>query len=276
MATIVKGDGSREEFEVGKLVSSMKRSGAEYELAQKIAEKVAATVRDGMTTTEIYRNAYKELAKEEKVTAARYSMRRAILELGPTGFPFEDFVSEMMRLRGYTSKVRQVIRGKCASHEVDVVFEKDNYTVGAELKFHNVPGFKTDLKTALYVEARFRDILEGAKLSGKESDIDEGLLITNTKFSSTAISFAECAGLKLLGWSYPSEGNLLDMIRETGVYPLTVLSSLTKKEKTMLLMQGAALCRSVAEDPEVLLKAGIPKRKHQEVIAESTAVCAVK
>ena len=275
MPTIVKGDGEREEFDITKLESSMHRSGAPLDLAQKIAASVAKGITDGMTTTEIYRKAYQLLQKEEKVTAARYSMRRAILELGPTGYPFEDFVSEVMRRRGYTSKVRQIIRGKCATHEVDVVFEKDGHTIGAELKFHNVPGFKTDLKTALYVESRFRDIQLAKEAGEKPHDIDEGWLITNTKFSTTAIDFAECAGVTLIGWSYPHKGNLLDMIKETGVYPLTVLSSLSKKEKDMLLAQGAALCRSVAEDPEVLLRAGIPKRKHQQVIAESTAVCAV-
>jgi len=271
MAIIVKGDGSREEFVVDKLTSSMKHSGAPHELAEKVAEKIALSVKDGMTTSQIYKNAYSLLAKEEKVTAARYSMRRAILELGPTGYPFENFISEVMRLRGYTSKVRQMIQGKCATHEVDVVFEKDGHTIGAELKFHNTSGFKTDLKTALYVESRFRDI----KLR-EGSVIDEGWLITNTKFSETAIDFAECAGLTLLGWSYPYKGNLHDMIRETGVYPLTVLSSLSKKEKDILLMQDVALCNTVAENPDVLLKAGIPRRKHQEIIAESTAVCAVK
>ena len=271
MAIIVKGDGSREAFDIHKLESSLKRSGAVPELAESVARTVEKTIKDGMTTTEIYRNAYKLLAKEEKVTAARYSMRRAILDLGPTGYPFEDFVSEMMRLKGYTTKVRQTVKGKCATHEVDVIFEKDSQRIGAELKFHNGPGFKTDLKTALYVEARFRDIL-----ALPDCTLSEGWLITNTKFSRTAIDFAECAGVKLMGWSYPHEGNLLDMIKKTGVYPLTVLSSLSNKEKERLLMQGAALCRSVAQDPEVLLKAGIPKRKHQEIIAESTAVCAVE
>lgn len=275
MAIIVKGDGSRETFEIEKLISSLRRSGATAELAEDVADEIAGSITEGMTTTEIYRNAYKLLSKEEKVTAARYSMRRAILDLGPTGYPFEDFVSEIMRLKGYASNVRQIVKGKCATHEVDVVFEKDGHTIGAELKFHNVPGFKTDLKTALYVESRFRDIRLADEHNQRPHTIDEGWLVTNTKFSSSAIEFASCSGITLIGWSYPHKGNLLDMIKETGVYPLTVLSSLTKKEKDLLLTQGAALCRTVAEDPEVLLKAGIPKRKHQQIIAESTAVCAV-
>lgn len=273
MPTIIKGDGTKEEFDPSKLEASLKRSGAEKNLAASITEKITKGVKDGMTTTEIYAKAYDALRKEERVSAARYSMRRAILELGPTGYPFEDFVSEMMRLKGYETLVRQNISGKCVDHEVDVIFKNKEKTIGAELKFHNVPGFKTDLKTTLYVEARYRDIVEGAKARGKECEIDEGCLITNTKFSKSAIRFAECAGIKLIGWSYPEEENLLDMIKETGVYPVTVLSSLSKKEKNLLLAQGTALCRTVNEDPESLLRAGISKGKHQDIIAESVAVC---
>lgn len=275
MPIILKGDGTREAFDIQKLEYSLKRSGAEDGLAESVAAKVASHVKDGMTTTEIYRNAYRILGKEEKATAARYSMRRAILELGPSGFPFEDFVSEVMRRRGYASHVRQTIKGKCALHEVDVIFEKDGHTIGAELKFHNVVGFKTDLKTALYVEARFRDIARAKEAGDTPHSIDEGWLITNTKFTTNAIDFAACAGITLLGWSYPQKGNLSDMIRETGVYPLTVLSTLSKKEKDLLLSQGVALCGSVAENPDVLVKAGIASHKRQAIIAESTAVCAV-
>ena len=163
MPEIVKGDGSREFFNINKLADSLVRSGAEIALAKKVSEKIGGMVRDGMTTAEIYREAYRILQKEERVTAARYSMRRAILELGPTGFPFEDSISALMRKKGYAVKTRVVVQGRCAEHEVDVVMTKDGKTIGAELKFHNEPGYKTDLKIALYVRARFTDIDLGAE-----------------------------------------------------------------------------------------------------------------
>jgi hypothetical protein len=275
MPTIVKGDGTRETFEKEKLRKSLQRSGADPTLADQITEQIARTVTDGMTTTAIYKNAYALLRKEEKIVAARYSMRRAILELGPTGYPFEDFFAEMMRIRGYEALTRQIMKGKCAPHEIDVVLKKDARTIGAELKFHNMLGFKTDLKTALYVEARFRDIKTCAEVENTPCPVDEGWLVTNTKFTNAAITFAECAGIHLLGWSYPHDSNILSMIKESGVYPVTVLSSLTRKEKERLLMQGTALCRTIAKNPDVLERAGIAGRKHQNIIAESVAVCAV-
>lgn len=272
---IVKGDGTREVFELEKLEHSLRRSGAPADVTGRVAEEIAATLKEGMTTTDIYRRAFKRLHKEEKMLAARYSMRRALLDMGPTGFPFEDYFCELMRAKGYTTTVRQMLQGRCSEHEVDVVLKKAGTTIGAELKFHNTPGFKTDLKTALYVRARFTDIEDYASDYEERCAISEGWLVTNTKFTSRAIRYSECAGIKLLGWSYPKQGNLSDIIRETGLYPITVLTSLTKKEEANLLANQVTLCRDVTGDPNALVRAGIPKKKHAEIISESTMLCSV-
>ena len=272
---VVKGDGTRETFVIDKLVSSLRHSGAEPDLAKHIAEVVGGTVRDGMSTTLIYREAFKLLRKEERVVAARYSMRRAILDLGPTGFPFEDYISELMRAKGYETKTRVIVQGRCAEHEVDVVMKKGEKVIGAELKFHNTPGFKTDLKTALYVRARYWDIEWGAQDRKEKAGIDEGWLITNTKFTENAVNYAECSGITLLGWSYPHSASLSDFIKETGVYPVTVLTSLTGAEKARLLAQGTTLCHMVMQDPSTLERIGISGKKLDGTIAESRALCSI-
>ncbi len=272
MPEIVKGDGTRELFNVLKLADSLARSGADADLANRVAERVAAVVADGMSTSEIYKNAFKILHREERAAAARYSMRRAILELGPTGFPFEDYMAELMRAKGYAVRTRVMVQGKCAPHEVDLVMEKDERTIGAELKFHNQPGYKTDIKIALYVRARFSDI-EAAHQQGTNSHIGEGWLVTNTKFTEHAIEYASCAGIGLLGWDYPAQGSLSDLIRETRVYPITVLTSLTRAEKSRLLSSQVSLCSAVVTDPASLERAGVPKRRVAHVVSESTALC---
>ena len=275
MPEIVKGDGERELFNVLKLADSLVRAGTPVELANTVAERVGGAVTDGMRTDEIYRLAYKFLHKEEKVSAARYSMRRAILDLGPTGFPFEDYVSELMRARGYAVKTRQMVKGKCATHEVDIVMQKDGRSIGAELKFHNEAGYKTDIKVALYVRARFTDIHEGAVLAHEEDHIHEGWLITNTKFTDAAVHYALCAGIHLLGWDYPMKGNLSDIIHETKMYPVTMLSSLTGAEKTRLLAMNSPLCHTVMDNPDTLRRAGVPEKRLRRVIEESTALCGI-
>lgn len=274
MPEIVKGDGTRELFNIHKLADSLVRSGAPVDLATQVSETIGGTVRDGMTTQDIYREAYKLLHKEERVAAARYSMRRAILELGPTGFPFEDYVSELMRARGYSVKTRVMVPGKCSDHEVDIVMQKGDRVIGAELKFHNEPGYKTDVKVALYVRARFNDIDELGENEKNSMHIHEGWLITNTKFTDNAISYAKCSGIHLLGWDYPEKGNLDDIIKETKLYPVTVLTTLTNAEKARLLAANMPLCHTVT-DPDTLRRAGIPDKKVSSVIAESAKLCSI-
>ncbi len=272
MPIVVKGDGTREEFQIGKLVGSLKHAGAPADFAEHIAARITKGLRDGASTTSIYREAFKLLRKEERTTAARYSMRRAILELGPTGFPFEEFVAEVMRARGYEARVRVMVPGRCIEHEVDVVLKKGEKMIGAELKFHNTPGFKTDLKTVLYVRARYWDIEWGAQ-DRQEKGIDEGWLITNTKFTGQAIDYASCAGIKLLGWSYPRGESLADLIQETGVYPVTVLTTLSNTDKARLLREGVTMCKMIADNPSSLDRAGITGKKRDEILKESVGLC---
>lgn len=273
MVVIVKGDGTREDFDIIKLEHSLSRSGAPKELVERVVTRVASRIRDGADTAEIYRNAFRELKKEERTFAARYSMRRAMLDMGPTGFPFEDYFCALMREKGYEAHVRQMLKGRCSEHEVDVVLKKDGVSIGAELKFHNLPGFKTDLKTALYVRARFWDIEQSAKDRHEPCEVKEAWLVTNTKFTSHAIEYAECAGISLIGWSYPHTMNLESIINETGLYPVTVLTSLSKKETTQLMMNQVTLCRDIASDPSVLSRAGISRRKHADAVQESVRLC---
>jgi hypothetical protein len=275
MPLIIKGDGEREAFDQAKLLRSLEHSGAPGALAAEVAEEIGGAVRDGMTTTDIYKKAFDLLHKREHVIAARYSMRRAILDLGPSGFPFERYFAALMHTQGYETSYDVMVKGRCVSHEVDVVLKKNGHAIGAELKFHNTPGFKTDVKIALYVRARFWDIQWGAEDRKEKSGIDEGWLVTNTKFTDNAIAYAECSGIRLLGWNYPYGAGLADMIMKSGVYPVTVLTTLSNADKMRLIASGVSLCHEIAEKPQVLESIGLSGKKAQMVAAESAAVCAV-
>ncbi|HEY4474130.1 MAG TPA: ATPase, partial [Candidatus Paceibacterota bacterium] len=65
MSIVIKGNGEREEFHIEKLALSMKNVGADPALAEHVARAIGAEVKEGMTTTEIYRRAYALLRKEE-------------------------------------------------------------------------------------------------------------------------------------------------------------------------------------------------------------------
>lgn len=271
---IIKLNGEKELFSPEKLKRSLLRSGSAEDITKEIVEHIESELKENMTTTEIYNHAFSLLKKiQQQTTAARYSMRRAVFGLGPSGFPFEDYIAEIFRALGYTINAQRIIVGECAVHEVDMIAHKDDEYIGAEIKFHNKFGIKTDLKTALYVRERFEDIKKGVESRKQPLPINKGMLITNTKFTKHTISYAKCAGLSLLSWSYPKKGNLEELIRSTGVYPVTVLTSLSKKEKTSLLEQKVVLCSDLKKKVHALENAGLSVGKLATVLNESQALC---
>lgn len=272
--TILKANGERERFDPQKLRRSLSRAGADTDATEQIVDHICKEIQTGMSTTHIYRHAFSLLRKIKKEPVAmRYSLRRAVFALGPTGFPFERYVSEIFTAKGFNVAVGKYVHGECATHEVDMLAWSNAKHIGAELKFHNNPGIKTDLKVALYVRERFADIMRGNQDKMKLPYIETGMLITNTKFTTHAITYSECAGLELLGWNYPKVGNLEDLILETGVYPITVLTSLSRKERSSLFKENIVVCNNVLANPDILEKIGISKSKIPTLLKESQALC---
>lgn len=266
---IAKADGTSETFDPIKLLHSLKRAGASDAQAHAVQARVEKELYDGITTGEIYSKAFAHLREERRGIAARYSLKRAVLELGPSGFPFESFIEQLFIAEGYKTAIDQIVKGKCVEHEVDAVLHKNGQTTYVEAKFHNTAGFKTDLKTVLYVKARIDDIRAVHKLPAAI----HGLVVTNTKFTSHAIRYARCQGLGLLGWDYPQEGNLHERIDHAGIYPITALTTLSKHEKMALLSQRLVLCRALSEETRALAEAGIRGKKADQVLEEVGALC---
>ena len=50
-------------------------------------------------------------------------------------------------------------------------------------------------------------------------------------------------GLKLISWDYPFNKSLRDQIDKYGLYPITSLTTLSKKDKEKLLDKGYVLCQ---------------------------------
>ena len=273
-----KADGSQEEFLMSKLEHSLRRAGASKEEVQDISRAIEKEIYDGITTEVLYRKAFELLRQSERVIAARYSLRRAMIGLGPTGFPFEDYLAELFRTQGYTARTRAIIKGKCVSHEVDIVAHKGADCLIAEAKFHMQPGTKSDLQVALYSYARFLDITSLTTTQGRKKEpcaTIKPYVITNTKFTSTAIDYAKCVGLTLLSWDYPRKGNLQDLIEQTKLYPVTVLQTLAEREKRALLQQGTVLCRDVIDNNAILRSAGVAQKKVGTVMEESARLCSI-
>ncbi len=213
---ITKAGGQKEAFNEEKLRSSLKLSGATDEVTEEVLTHIHLELHDEMTTAEIYKQAFEYLHKWKKPVAMRYSIRRAVMELGPTGFPFEELIAEYFRDKGFEAVTGQQVLGACVPHEVDVVAWDDKKLFMVEAKFHNELGIKSDLKVVLYIKARFDDLKEKTfDYGGKDRKITDAWLITNTKFSSTAIHYGVCQNLTMIGWNYPEKGNLQDMIENS-------------------------------------------------------------
>ena len=269
-----KADGSKEIFEESKLIDSLEHAGATAEQITQIVNNVGAEMKNGMTTGQIYTRAFDILRTISVQTAMKYSLRRALSELGPGGFPFERYVARILEKKGYSTLVDQIVVGHCVPHEVDIVAWKGDELIFVEAKFHNEFGFKSDLKVALYIKARFDD-LRGQKFmfGGKERTMTDGWLITNTKFTDQAVKFSECQGLRLIGWNYPHTNNLQDMIQELSLHPFTCLSTLSNTAKRQLLDAGVLLCTDISANPDMLRKLQFDERHISRVLQEIDDVC---
>ena len=191
------------------------------------------------------------------------------MDLGPTGYPFEDFVAEILKEDGYTTKTRSLLSGKCVTHEIDVVAQKQNERVMIEAKFHNAPGTRTDVHVALYTKARFDDLKDKYNLL-------QAWIVTNTKVTSDALAFALCENLKIIGWSYPEKEGLRDLVEKFNLHPMTVLTTLSQSQKQQLLENHIVLCKEIIQQPSVLDLIDIPEDKKKNVLEEIKAVCNLK
>lgn len=270
---ILKADGTSESFKPEKLKRSLRKAGATKEEISSIVAEIESILHDGMKTQEIYRHAFTLLRSSEMPAAARYSLRRALFNLGPTGFPFEDFLARLFEISGYSTKTRVTLKGKCAEHELDVAAYKPDHSFLVEAKFHARPGIKSDLQVALYSYARHMDLVGQKSCTEDVCGVSELWVVTNTKFTSSAQKYAECCGLKLLSWDYPKQNNLHDRIREAHLYPVTVLQSLSSAQKQALIKRGVIVCRDLLEKPHLVRHLHLSVRKTEAVLSEARQLC---
>ena len=250
---VTKLTGEKEIFNYEKLERSLLKIGTDEDVIQEIFQEINKIAYEGISTSEIYRKAYSILRKKQKPVAIRYSLKKAVAMLGPTGFPFEKFISEIFKSQGYETVTDQIVKGRCVEHETDVVAWKENKLIMVEAKFHTDFGAKSDLKVVLYVKARYDDLLGlNFNFGGKDRILNEGWIVTNTKFSSAAIQYGECQRLNMVGWNYPYGNNLHNMIEREELIPLTALNSITMAEKNSFLSKGIVLSKDLLN--EELLK----------------------
>lgn len=271
---VIKYSGKKVKFSTSKLYASLKRTGAEDAIVNQIIDKVRDELYQGISTKEIYNRAFALLKKKERHFASKYKLKKAIYELGPTGFPFERFVAAVFKYAGYSVEVGKILNGKCVTHEIDVTATKNKETIIVECKFHGEQGFNCNVKVPLYINSRYLDVKAHWDTNNQtESKLIEGWVVTNTRFTEDALKFGNCCGLHLLSWDYPKGDGLKDKIDRLGLYPITVSTLLTNREKEFLLNRNIVLCREVIEDVFYLDHLGISNIRKDRILNEIKQLC---
>jgi len=271
---IIKHSGDIVPFNVDKLKDSLRRAQASEELIQQIVTQIESTIYDGITTKKIYQMAFKMLKGKSRVSASKYKLKKALMELGPSGFPFEKLVGKLLEYEGFETKVGVIVQGNCVQHEVDVIAQKDNTHYMIECKYHSDQGRFCNVKIPLYIHSRFLDVeKQWEHQKGHEAKLHKGGVYTNTRFTTDAIQYGKCVGLLLTSWDYPLGNGLKDRIDQSGLHPLTALTTLTKVEKTKLLEKGIVLCKELRETPSLLNQIGIDKTRQKKILEDSEELC---
>ncbi|AYN67223.1 ATPase [Euzebyella marina] len=271
---IIKASGEKAPFEIEKVRHSLERAGANKLLVEEIVRDIEKAVYEGMTTKKIYQMAFKILKRKSRVSASKYKLKKALMELGPTGYPFEKFVGALLSQEGFDTKVGVIVQGNCVQHEVDVIAQKDNKHYMIECKFHSDQGRFCNVKIPLYIQSRFLDVeKQWEKQQGHKTKFHQGGVYTNTRFTTDAIQYGTCVGLILASWDYPKGNGLKERIDRSGLHPLTSLTTLTKAEKSKLLDKGIVLCKDINENPSLLEQIGIAKQRQKKILEDSEELC---
>lgn len=246
MVNVIKADGTSEPYNEQKVIASIRRAGVSKDLEEKVLTTIHEKLYDNIPTYDIYGIIGDVLThSNQPYSKARYSLKQSIMMLGPTGYPFEDFVGIVFEEHGYKVQTRQILNGRCVTHEIDVIADKGGKKTMIEAKFHNNQGTRSEIQVALYVKARFDDVKD-------RYGFDEACIVTNTKTTIDANTYARCSGMKIISWNFPEKESLRDLIESKSLHPVTMLTTLTAKQKAQLLANHVIMCKDVAQNDKLL------------------------
>lgn len=272
---ITKANGQREPFDEHKLRRSIRRAHIPQQYHDQVIEEVRDSLYEGIPTYEIYQHVNTFFSRQYPQGSCMYNLKQAIMDLGPSGYPFERYIGKLLEHQGYKTRVSTTIPGKCVTHEVDVIAEKNHEHFMIECKFHNQHGLRSDVKVALYVYARYLDVL--SSWTAREPVFErntkhQAWIITNTKFSSDALQYGQCVGMKMVGWNYPEKSNLQEMVETSGLHPITSLSSLSQSQKQYLLEKDVVLAVDLERNEWLLQELHLPYENERQVRDELKAL----
>lgn len=272
--SVRKASGKLEKLNIGKLRASLTRSGADRSQADTIIERMMDDLGPSTSTRKIYKLARSYLRKINRASGLRYSLKMALLRLGPSGYPFEKYFGAVLQSYGYDVRVGVMLEGRCVRHEVDVLAVNHREVKLFECKYRNSPDNTTDVKVAMYVRSRFEDLrwtIE-PQYPGKSYS---SCLVTNTRFTSDALQYAECSGLEVISWRYPKNSSLEKLIEEKRLYPVTIISGIKTGLIKSLIDQNIILVKDLAgmDAAEIQKMLSLTERKAASLKKQVDELC---
>jgi len=257
---VIKYSGGIEPFEPQKIEYTIQEAGGSKKLAQEAVEEVKKNFHKNMKTEEILNLLLKFLEKEPGVSE-RYDLKRAIMSLGPSGFPFETFFAHILNNYGYKTKVGEKLIENNIVYEIDIIAQKiHGKKFMIECKYHNKLGTMTKIHHAEKTYRRF--------LKLKRYNFYQPWLATNTKCSSDTINYSKKVNLKITSWAYPKEESLRVFIERKKLYPITILKSLPNGIKEKLYNSKILIAKDLLKyDVKKLVQmTGLTEKETIEII----------
>ncbi|SFN20001.1 Restriction endonuclease [Algoriella xinjiangensis] len=274
---VKKNSGELIPYNPNALKRSLTKSGAKKEEVEDVFEKISKDLYEGITTRELYRTAFQYLKDYRSSYAARYSLKRALRDLGPEGYYFEMWFARVMQAAGYETIHSETVQGNAVTHEIDVVAAKENQLIFCECKFRNDEEAKISVTTPMYFLSRMKDVEQHTyHFFGRDMKPSKGYLVTNAYLTTDSIEFANYYGIGLISWDYPENKSIKYLVDNAGLYPVTCLTTLTDEQEKILLSKDCILVKDLVQNQKILDSLNLSKEIMDAVLEEANDLLAIE
>lgn len=264
---MTKADGSKQMFDKNKVVRTCLRMGANRSLASEIAEKVESRLYEGMPTARVLYLIFRFMRENKPGVKHLIDLRKG-LSLMSSKPEFEEFVRVLLKYQGFEVTSNQILKGRCGEHEVDAIARKDEVTYFVEAKHHLSYHALIGLDDSRIARAVLEDVSENFELGRTDFKIDKAVIVTNSRYSEHAIRYGHCRGIVQVGWNYPVNHGLENLIEKKRLHPLSCLRGLRGEDRLRLVDSGLVLIRQLLDEDQLELarKTGLRLQTVEEIM----------
>ena len=267
---VTKFNGELVDYNPKALKISLTKSGATNEEVEEVFELMSPQIYEGITTQDLFSLAFDNLKKYRSSYAARYSLKKALRDLGPEGYYFEKYIKRLMETLGFNAINGETVQGNAVTHEIDVIAQKDDRLYFCECKFRNDIDAKISVTTPMYFMSRMIDLRENEfNYFNTKLKPTKGFLVTNAYLTSDSIDWASYYNIGMISWNYPEKMSLKYLIDNLAIYPITCLTTLTKEQHKVLLQANCLLVKDIIAKEDYIKSLNLPNDLLEELVMEA-------